>query len=367
MKVLHVITGLETGGAERMLANLCIAGQQAGRAPLVVSLRPGGSQYERLQAAGVRVMDLGMRPGVPSLGGLLRLRRLIRREKPAMIQSWMYHADLYALLALVLSARVRRTRLYWGVRCSGLDFGQYALSLRVIVRLCSTLSHFTDGVVFNSQAGKLAHRKLGYSMRGAVVIDNGIDTGAFRPEVALRLPAREELGIAPDAFAVGTVARVDVMKDYPTLLDALRQLDGVTCVAVGRGTESLDPTPGLLAQGGRDDVARLLNGFDLLVNASAFGEGFSNAIAEAMATGVPVVATDVGDARRIVGDGGLIIPPRDPAALVEAIARLRDDAALRERCGRAARERIETHFSLQASVAAFDALHDATGTKRDAV
>ncbi|MCG8543256.1 MAG: glycosyltransferase [Alphaproteobacteria bacterium] len=363
---MHVITGLETGGAERMLANLCIANKLVGRPPVVVSLRPGGSQYDRLIEAGVRVMDLNMRSGVPSPAALWRLAQLIRDERPEVIQAWMYHADLYALWALVLSGRAWRTRLYAGIRCSEMDFAHYPLAFRLVVRLDAMQSHFTNGVVFNSEAGRRTHRRLGYSMRGADVIDNGIDTKAFRPDPAARAPVRATLGIASDAFVIGSVARVDAMKDYPTLLDALQRLDGVTCVAAGAGTETLDGPPGFKPLGRRDDVARLLHGFDVLVSASAFGEGFSNAIAEAMASGIPVVATDVGDARRIVGDGGLIVPPRDPAALAEAIARLRDDAMLRVRLAIAARNRIESHFSLDAAVAAFDALHDGARAKRDA-
>ena len=130
MKVLHLITGLQTGGAERMLANLAIAQQRAGGAPVVVALCPGGSQYDRLSAAGVRTVTLGMRRGVPSLPGLIALARLLRREAPDVVQGWMYHADLYALLGLWLSGRRRRTRLYWGLRCSEMDFRRYGLLLR---------------------------------------------------------------------------------------------------------------------------------------------------------------------------------------------------------------------------------------------
>ena len=114
-----------------MLASLCIANKRAGQAPLVVSLQPGGSQYERLVEAGVRVVDLNMRSGTPSLGALWRLARLIRDERPSVIQAWMYHADLYALWALVLSGRAWRTRLYSGIRCSEMDFAHYPLTFRL--------------------------------------------------------------------------------------------------------------------------------------------------------------------------------------------------------------------------------------------
>lgn len=362
MKVLHLITGLQTGGAERMLANMAIAQQRAGGAPVVVALCPGGSQYERLREAGVRTVTLGMRQGAPSLSGLIALARLLRGEAPDVVQSWMYHADLYALLGLWLSGRRRRTRLYWGLRCSDVDFRSYGIVLRITVRLCALLSRFTDGIVANSRAGVRSHRRLGYDTRRMMVIDNGFDTDSFRPDPDQRRTMRQALGLPADAFVVGSVARLDEMKDFPTLRAALALLDGVTCVAVGKGTEALADAKGMIALGERQDVPRLLNGFDALVSASAFGEGFSNAIGEAMATGLPVVATDVGDARRILGEGGCIVPPRDPAALAAAIARLRDDPAARRAMGKAARRRIEQEFSLQGSLDAFQALYRGPGT-----
>jgi len=360
VKVLHVITGLQTGGAERMLANLCIRNQKTGQVPVIVTMTAGGSQFERLEQAGLSVVSLGMRRGVPSLRGLLRLSACLRDEAPDVVQSWMYHADLYALLALWLSGRRRRTRLYWGIRCSDMDLRRHGVGLRLVVRLCALLSRCPDGIVANAQSGLRAHRSLGYDTRHMTVIDNGFDTELFHPDADRRAAVRQSLGLAENDFVVGCVARMDAMKDFPTLREMLGRLDGVTCVAVGKGTEALPATKGLVALGERRDVPDLLNAFDLLINVSAYGEGFSNVIGEAMATGVPVIATDVGDARRIVGIGGRIVPPRDPAALAQAVATLRDDAQSRRAMGKAGRARIEQHFSLRQSADAFDALYRAS-------
>lgn len=366
MTVMHVITGLGTGGAERMLANLCIAQHRNGVSPTVISLSPGGSQRARLHAAGVPVEDLGLRRGIPNPLGLFRLAGIIRREKPAVIQSWMYHADLVALLSLWLSGQRSPTRLYWGVRCSDVDLGAYSLSLRIVVRLCALLSRFADGVVYNSQAGRIAHRKLGYRSRQSVVIDNGFDTGDFTPDRAGGDQVRRELGLPEDAFVIVTVARYDTMKGYDTLQAAMQRSSGAVCLVIGAGTEVLAGKPGMTPLGERDDVPRLLSAADVLVSPSHFGEGFSNAIGEAMASGLPVVATDVGDAARIVGDAGLIVPPRDPDALASAISRLQDDADLRRSLGEKARAQIERSFGLQHSIDAFEALHNAVAAPEKA-
>jgi len=358
--VLHVITDLQTGGAERMLANLCILHQRAGRAPVVVSLIAGGSQFERLRDAGVRVFSLDMAGGRPSLGALIRLARILRDEAPDVVQSWMYHADIYALIALWLSRRRRHTRLYWGVRCSDIDLGDYPVAMRLVVRLCALLARFPDGIVVNSRAGVRAHRRLGYASERMTVIDNGFDTDLFRPDPERRREIRASLGLSDQAFVVGCIARVDTLKDFPTLCAALERLDRVTCLAAGSGTDKLPPVRGLVALGERKDIPALLNACDLLVSASTT-EGFSNVIGEALASGVPVVATDVGDARRIIGIAGRTVPARDPAALAQAIAALRDDPQTRRAMGKAGRQRIEQEFSLRRSAAAFDALYGGAG------
>lgn len=354
--VMHVITGLGVGGAETMLASLAEAEAAAGAPPTVVSLTPGGPVAERLGAAGIAVFDLGMAQGRPGPGGVLRLRGLIRRVRPRVLQSWMYHANLVATAALALSGRRTKTAHYWGIRCSDMDLGAYGWMFRAVVRAGAVLSRRPDAIVCNSEAGIAVHEALGYRPHRFLLIDNGIDTERFRPDPVARAEMRAALAIAPNAPVVASVARVDPMKDYATLLAALDRLPEVTVIAVGSGTETLPDCPNLLRLGRRDDVSRVLAAADLIVSSSAYGEGFSNAIAEGMACGLPAVATDVGDARRIIGETGAIVPPRDPAALAEAIGAYfhRTDRA---GAGAAARRRIETQFSLDRAIAAFRRLH----------
>lgn len=356
-RILHVITGLGVGGAEKLLSDLVIADSKAGRDASIVSLIPGGAQHDKLRAAGVAVRDLGMRRDRLNPLALIRLAALIREREPDVIQTWMYHADLLGLLALLLSGRRRRCRLYWGIRCSNMDLARYGPRLRLVVRLCAWLSRLPDGVIANSRAGRDWHLRLGYRPRQLAVIENGVEVGGDRGDPRRRETVRAELGIDAAAFVIGAVARVDAMKDYPCLLAALERLDGATCVAVGRGTEALPAVPGLIRLGERRDVPRLLAAFDVLVSASAFGEGFSNAIAEAMAAGLPVVTTDVGDARRIVGDCGIVVPAGDPEALAAAVRTLQQDPARRTRMGERARRRVAAEFPLSRTIAAFEAFY----------
>ncbi len=350
--VMHVVTGLDIGGAEHQLTLLAEANIRAGRRVRVVSLLAGGDYRARLEHAGVAITDLGMRRGRPSLTALTRLIGLIRRQRPKVLQSWLYHADLYATTALLLSGRRRRTRLLWCVRCSDMDATRYGAPLRLVMGLCAALSRVPDAIIANAVAGRDAHRQRGYRARSFPVIANGIDTDIFRPDPVARAAVRAQLGIDATVPVLVHVARVDPMKDHATYLAALDRMPNIIGLAIGDNTRNLPDHPRLRRLGARTDVARLMAAGDVIVSSSAFGEGFSNAIAEGMATGLPAVATDVGDTAMIVGDCGRVVAPGDPVALADAVtALLGDDPAA---LGARARHRIKAQFGIAAMVAAYD-------------
>ena len=361
-KVLHVIPGLLRAGAENMLTALVTANSPDRPQAIVVNMLEGGANAAIIRRAAIPLHELGMKRGRPSVGSTLRLASIIRTEKPDAVQGWMYYGDLLATLGVILSGRRRLTRLYWGVRCSEVDLSQYGWAQRFSIRACASLSSIPDGVVANSQAGRTAHMTLGYHPRRFLVIPNGIDSRRFRPDSDARFRVRSELGLAADASVVLLPARVHPMKDHANFLAALELAPGVYGLAVGCGTEGLPDCPGLLRLGPRDDMPKLCAASDIVVSSSC-SEGFSNAVAEGMAAGCPAVVTDVGDSRAIVGDTGIVVPPRDPGALAKAITRLlaKLDAAPNE-LRRRARERICREYSLERAVATFDSLHT-TGAK----
>jgi glycosyltransferase involved in cell wall biosynthesis len=358
-RVLHVIAGLGIGGAERMLAALVTAKRTGAPHPQIVAdLLANGALAGEIRAAGVPVHELGLSGplGVPR--AIAALARLIRETKPAAVQSWMYYADLLALWALERAGRRNETRLYWGIRCSDMDQSRYGLALRWAIRACARRAQRPDAVIANSYAGRDFHKKLGYAPRAFAVIPNGIDTERFRPAAEARRRVRASLGIADNAFIAIHAARVDPMKDHATLAALAALKADVVFVAAGKGTEALAGRANLRGLGPRGDMPALSAAADAVISTSSFGEGFSNVIAEGMAAGLPAIATDVGDARMIVGEAGAVVPPRDPQALAAALGRLvASDAAQRRALGAAARARIEARFSLARCVAAFDALH----------
>lgn len=367
LRILHVIAGLETGGAETMLATL-VSRHPQGLEQSVVAMIPGGAQAERIAAAGIPLHDLGMDRGRPTLQGLRRLAQLIRAGEPDIVQGWMYHADLASMLALALSGRRRRTRLAWNLRCSDMAGARHGAAFRAVRGAWLRLAGRADLVLANSQAGLDYHRRLGMAPTAKTrLLPNGIDTDRFRPDSDARARMRASLGIAADRPVVICVARVDPMKDHPGLLAAMAGVPEAALLLVGKGTDALAAPPRVFGLGERRDVPALLAAADLVVCGSAYGEGFSNALAEGMAAGLPAVATDVGDARLILGGTGGLCPPGAPPALAAAIANLlREPAQARLARGAAARQRILDHFAIGPCVDQYrSAYQELAGVRRE--
>lgn len=354
---MHVTNNLHCGGAERLLTNL-VTQQGHMRRASVVCLHGEGVFRQTLSAAGVEVVDLGISHKRNALGGLFRFARLIRRRRPAVVQSWMYHANVFAFLALRL-AGLRGTRLIWGIYNSDIYGNQSRW--RNLGGLGKLLSPYVDGVIYNAEQARDFHRTFGFREPRSLVIPNFLDTQKFRRDPSLRAIVRRELGISDDTIMVVTVARVDPMKNWDEVLEAVKDITGVVTVGVGKGTEQLRRQPGFIGLGWREDIQRLLSAADIFLLASAFGEGTSVALAEAMSCGLPCVVTDVGGNGTFVGDAGIVVPPRQVAAVRDALLRLARDARLREQMGRAGLERVSTGHSVKEVAAMLEAFTQSAG------
>ncbi|HVM80317.1 MAG TPA: glycosyltransferase [Stellaceae bacterium] len=356
MRVLHIITGLRRGGAEAMLAKLIAAHADSGIENHVVCLVERGPLAIEIERIGAPVIVLGMRSKA-ALGAVLRLPGIVRRLRPDIVETWLYHADLAGLIAAALTRRL--PRLIWNLRCSDMDAQDRARSgLKLMLRILARCSALPNGIIVNSHAGRLYHEALGYRPKWWAEIPNGFDLERWRRDETAGARLRSLCGVPETVPVVGMCARVAPMKDHSNFLRAIAALraggTSVHAALVGRGTEALAGEVALLkleAQvsllGERSDLPDLMPGFDLLCLSSAFGEGFANVLGEAMACCVPCVATDVGDAAAIVGDTGRIVPPREPEALAAALRDLLAmPAAARAALGLRARRRIEEHYGI---------------------
>jgi glycosyltransferase involved in cell wall biosynthesis len=374
LKVVHVITELERGGTEVMLYRLLERMDPRRFLHVVVSLADEGTLGPTIVNLGVPVRALGMRRRISDVRAVWRLARLMRQERPEVLQTWLYHADLVGLIAGKL-AGIRA--IVWNVRCSDVDMRQYSWSSGLTRRLLSALSAAPAAVIVNSERGREVHERIGYRPRRWVTIPNGVDLVRFRPDPDARVRLRKELGLPLSTRLIGMVARYDPMKDHATFLRAAAEFlrngaaggqADVHFVLVGRRVTWENPRLRALADGlglrahlhllgERGDVECVLPGLDLASLSSLFGEGWPNVVGEAMACGVPCVVTDVGDAGAIVGETGRVVPPGHPEALARAWAELLACPEEQRRAlGAAARERIAACFSLEQVVNQYEAL-----------
>lgn len=366
VRVAHVITSLELGGAQAALYRLLDWQSDAATRTEVFSLTDEGVYGERISGLGVPVRTLGMRQGAPNPLRLFRLISWLRQSRPDVVQTWMYHADLVGGLAARCAGRLP---VVWGIRHSRLEPGSTKPLTYRVAQACAMLSHRVPArIVCNSTASIEAHVAMGYERERMILIPNGIDLASYRPDGRARAGLRAALDIPGDAFVCGMVARYHKDKNFPLFIDAARKI-AAECrdtrfVLCGLGVDRQNPElAGLVAASGlgdrihllgaRDDVVGIMNAIDVLVSTSN-SEAFPNVVAEAMACGTPCVVTDVGDCAVIVDDTGRIVPAGDVEGVAGAcrdLLRMSPDA--RQEMGDAARRRIEQRYSARAMVDRF--------------
>lgn len=370
LRVTHVISGLTSGGAEGVLARLAPAMAAAadgrGVRSTVISLRDEGVHGSGLRQAGITVEAIGMDRGRLDLRWIPRLLRAVRTSRPDVVQTWLYHGDLLGGIAGRLVGRP----VVWNVRQMLGPEGPP--THRRLVATCARLSRIVPrSIVAVSEAARDDHIRAGYDAARFRVIPNGFDLDAFQPDAGARAEVRRELGLAPDALLLGLVARDDPHKDHESAIEALallrRRWPDIHLVACGEG---VDPDNERLAAalrssgvadacrllGARRDMPRLQAAWDVALSTS-INEGLSNAIGEALACGVPAVVTEGGATADLVGEAGVAVPARDPAAVAAAVsALLARPPDQRAALSRTARHAAATH-SMERAVASYRDLY----------
>ena len=316
-KVVHIITGLEKGGAERFLYNLINKNLNNQINNTVISLMSEGYYGTLLEKKKIKVFNLNMSRGSIDFSALRKLREILIKQKPDIIQGWMYHGNLAALLGNIMVNR--KLKLSWSIRLSLEIFNRMKLSTRIAIKFGSIFSRIPDSIIYNSIRSLNQHRHIGYSNSRDFFIPNGFDTDKWKPDKNLKLKLRNTLGISKSKKVIGYVGRGDDQKDLPTLFKAFDKIckthKNIFLVAIGRNLKKYSTNnKNVIFLGQRSDIENLMKCFDLLCLSSR-AEGFPNVIGEAMSTGVPCITTDVGDARDIVGKTGWVSPPNNPKSL----------------------------------------------------
>jgi len=357
LSVFLLVRSLEAGGAERQLVELARGLQQRGHKVTVATFYKRGPLVADLERAGVPIVDLRKAGRWDAFAFLARARQAVRRSQPDIIYTFLGGANL---AGAAIRTATPEARLVWSIRSSDVDFSQYDWLHLATHRLERLLSSIPALIIANSRAGRDNAITNGFPGGRIAVVPNGIDASRFKPDEAMRQKQRAEWRIGDGELVVGVLARLDPMKGHALLLKAAARVADVRrdvrFVCVGAGSEqprlralAADLRIGEIIHfvGDTDDPVAALNAFDVYCSPSV-SEGFPNAIAEAMACGLPCLVTDVGDSARIVGDTGLVVARNDPAALTTGILQMID--LDRERLAVRARQRIVDCFSLDAMV-----------------
>jgi glycosyltransferase involved in cell wall biosynthesis len=375
MRILHIINGLSVGGAEMMLYKLLATMDRQRFVPVVIALTGQGPLTARIAELGVPVVSVGFSLGVSAPRAAQRFRRAVRRLRVDLVQGWQYYGNLAAGLAQLWLPR--RVPVVWNIRHSITDLADEKRMTVAAVKLGARLCHRTERIIYAARTSAQQHEALGYRADKRIVLPNGFDTQRFAPSDEARRRLRHDLGLAPSTLLIGKIARYHPMKDHAGFLQAAHQLapaqpdvhfvlagDGVdrSNAALRRLIEAYGLAGRVHLLGRRDDVQDVVAGLDVLTSAAAYGEAFPNVLGEAMACGVPCVATDVGDSALVVGAYGCVTPPRQPEALATAwtsLIEMGEDG--RMALGLAGRRHVVEQYALPSIAARYEALYDEIG------
>ena len=328
MKVVHIITGLNDGGAEHTLFKICkydIINKH-----IVISLTGPGKYFPLLNKLGVDVYFLNLK--IFKVYKIFSLIKLIRFLKPDLVQTWLVHADFFGGIAARL-AGVKK--VIWNVRYSGVELGKTKILTILIMKILVHISFIVPKlIIINSKRGMKLYAAKGYDKTKLRLIQNGYDLSILKINKTKKKRFRKKIKIKKQIPLIGNVARFDPKKDHTNLLHALSLLKykniNFFCVLVGSKIQTHNTK--LISEikrfkllrnikllGQSNDITEVMNGIDIYVQSSSFGEGFPNVVAESMACGTPCVVTDVGDALNIVGKTGWVVPPKNPYKLAKGI------------------------------------------------
>lgn len=328
MKILHIINTLEHGGAQSVLLQLAKGLNAEKNSQAVIILKQQNQLSVKFEALNIPVKFIH-----PI--NLFKLIKTIRAYQPDLIQTWLYHSDLIGCLVKFFNWRVP---LIWGVHHTTDNLKTLKPTTAWIVRILALLSNWIPNqIICCSESAYQTHLALGYSKEKMVVIPNGVDTSYFQPNSSASDLIKKELGLEEKVCLIGMFARYHPQKDFQTLIHAAKNLlqknSRIHFVLAGAGvdssnqelmgwvkSENLQNHFHLL--GNRNDMPTLIAAMKVITLTSSHGEAMPQILTEAMACGVPCVATNIGDVKKIISETGFVVEAKQPASLAEAWQKL---------------------------------------------
>ena len=361
MKILHIITGLNKGGAETLLCNLCQFDKEHEHEIISLSYVKDSQSLSSMHNFSIHTLNFPV--GKIRIFGLFKLYKLIKKIKPDAIQTWLIHADLIGGIAARFSGI---KNIFWGVHHTILLPGKVKFSTIFVLKCNAFLSNFVPKkIIYCAEKSRQIQESIGFNKSKGLVIQNGYDIKNFSQNDILRKDFRNELGCSDNTFLIGHVGSYHPLKDQSNLIDALAFLNkkgfNYSAVFVGKDLDHNNDdlvckirenelTDHIFLLGERNDIPAVMNGIDLFV-LSSISEAFPNVLNEAMACGTPCVTTNVGDASLIVDNTGWVVSPKDPKAIANAVFKAVDEkqsdnltwVKRKNEC----HKRIADHFTLE--------------------
>ena len=345
--MVHVITNFAgVGGAEMMLSRL-IQHTEDRYTHIIISLMKTSEVYEATLDRCQAYYALNWN-GLNTLSVITKLRGLLKTIQPKTVQCWMYHAN--ALTSLSILGLKQKPRLIWGIHHSLASPKDESISTKIALALSKLLSKQPNAIVYCAHSSLQQHGNLGFQNPKQYVIPNGVFLDKFQPNLELHQPT-----------VIGFAGRYHTAKGYPYLFEtmALLKAQNIIFKIAGAGASLKNPDVKALFEHYQLDVEKVhlldqisdMPAFYQSVDAflmTSITEGFPNVLVEAMASGLPCISTDVGDAQFIVQELGEIVPPRNAQALAKAILSYEEKSeSEKNKLKQAVRKRVEQNFSIE--------------------
>ena len=360
IKVAHISTSLETGGAEVQLLRLLSGLDKNKFEMIVISLHNETYLADQARELGIPVHSLQLKKNPFNLR---KAYRILKEFNPDVIHGTMYEGGVVG--TLFNKFLPKKPPVIWTVHEPLEHYDKEPIRKRLQLRTWGLISKLPACMMYVSTLNKEQHLAWGFNNDKAIVIPNGVDTNKCSPNKAAGMKVRESLGIPEDAFVIGKIARFHRQKNHIGFMHSAtilsKKLPHVHFMLVGTNIDDNNVELTALAKdlgirdkvhmlGNRDDIPDVVNAFDL-ATLTSFGEAFPLTLGEAMVSGVPCVATDVGDNDYIIGDTGIITPVADDQAMADAWQKMAEmDKAAYASLGQQARQRTLDNFTLEQQV-----------------